>query len=545
MTEPHGRQFHVVERIGSGAYGSVFLAEQDSGAGFRRRVALKVLHSQHGDDKEAGRRMRDEARILGRLSHRNIVTVLDLVRLDGRWAVVMDYVPGADLERMIEILNEDGKVFPPSAALEIIAAVADALDAAYNATDGDQRLGVIHRDIKPSNVLLTKDGEVKVLDFGVARVNLDTREGKTGFRVGTERYMAPERIAGEGDTPGGDVYAVAASLAELLLGRPIGRTPVFPDKHREFVDATVDAVVEVLVDAPMDAVGELTALLRECLADEPESRPTSREVSDRCSALAPALGGESLRTFSRIALPLLADRLAMQREAVSGVILQEESSGRSGAAPTAAEPAPAPATTQTGTESTSERAAAYRWGALGAAVLLLFVTAAALASALTFAWQSGIGRADPEPPPAVATEPPPATGRVVVEPAAPAAVEPPAEPATDTPGQRQPEAPTASTGSAPATPEPAGAAAPAAATTEGVGPTVSRAMIVAKAASSITVTCGDVVARGSTSARITSFPAGVCTVTAVHLGDVLTAQATIEEARTVNCAVREGALTCD
>ena len=187
-----GRKFFVTERLGSGAYGSVYLAEQDSVAGFRRRVALKLLHQHHSEEKEAGKRMRDEARILGRLSHRNIVTVLDLVRLQDRWAVVMDYVQGIDLERLTRAMADLNEPFPPGAALEIGAAIGDALHAAWIAADGQGRvLEVIHRDIKPSNILLTSDGEVKVLDFGVARVNLESREGKTGFRVGTERYMAP------------------------------------------------------------------------------------------------------------------------------------------------------------------------------------------------------------------------------------------------------------------------------------------------------------------------------------------------------------------
>ena len=183
-----GRKFHLKERLGAGAFGEVYLAEQDSGAGFTRRMALKVLHTHTKGFAEAGRRMRDEARILGRLSHRNIVTVLDLVRLGEQWAVVMDYVPGIDLDRVIEALEKTGEYFPVPAALEVGAAVCDALDAAFHADDGKGgTLAVLHRDIKPSNILLTRDGDVKVLDFGVARVNLETRESKTGMRVGTER----------------------------------------------------------------------------------------------------------------------------------------------------------------------------------------------------------------------------------------------------------------------------------------------------------------------------------------------------------------------
>ena len=134
-----GRRFHLLEVVGAGAFGEVYLAEQDSGAGFRRKVALKLLHADVEKIPDAGRRMRDEARILGRLSHRHIVTVLDLVKLGERWAVVMDYVPGADLEEVVKGLASLHRPMPPGAALEVGAAILRALDAAYRAEDDERR----------------------------------------------------------------------------------------------------------------------------------------------------------------------------------------------------------------------------------------------------------------------------------------------------------------------------------------------------------------------------------------------------------------------
>ena len=211
-SEAGGRRFHLKARIGAGAFGEVYLAEQESGAGFRRDVALKVLHADVARNPEAATRMRDEARILGRLSHRSIVKVLDLVQLGDRWAVVMDYVPGVDLEQVVSALEAQGSFVPAPAALEVGAAMCSALHAAYSADDSrGGTLAVVHRDIKPSNVRLTADGDVKVLDFGVARVeNMDSREAMTqgtGW-IGTERYMAPERLEGKPYTVKSDVWSL-------------------------------------------------------------------------------------------------------------------------------------------------------------------------------------------------------------------------------------------------------------------------------------------------------------------------------------------------
>jgi serine/threonine-protein kinase len=546
-----GRKFFVTERLGSGAYGSVYLAEQDSGAGFRRRVALKLLHQHHSEEKEAGKRMRDEARILGRLSHRNIVTVLDLVRLQDRWAVVMDYVQGIDLERLTRAMVDLNEPFPPGAALEIGAAIGDALHAAWIADDGQGRvLGVVHRDIKPSNVLLTSDGEVKVLDFGVARVNLESREGKTGFRVGTERYMAPERIVGEEDTPQGDVYAAAATVAELLLLRPIGRTPVLPDRHEVFVNDTLTAVRGALGGMPEDVQDEVIGLLGRALHAEVAHRPVARDFSDDCSRLCRMVGGESLRQFTRRVVPQAELTLATEREPVEGVVFQEESTGAPsstlGASVGLALPSPSSSATyadrgdNTLTPPDNRRLGVGALVGAGAAVIVLLA-----ACVVVGAWFLNGTPTEPTPPTAAALTTEPAAAPAPAEAA-------PADPPPAPPPEVAPEPPPEPTRPDPlppiAPPRPSAAKAPPVAPEPAppvaAGPTVSRAMVVVRDASSMQVTCGDRTAAGSTSARITDFPAGTCRVTAVMLDRTLTGTANIDKPREVYCTATDGALSC-
>jgi serine/threonine-protein kinase len=569
---PQGRRFHLQERLGSGAFGDVYLAEQDSGAGFRRRVALKVLNASAATMAEAGRRMRDEARILGRLSHRNIVTVLDLVRLGEQWAVVMDYVPGTDVDRLIEALEKTTEPCPVPAALEMGAAICEALDAAFNADDGKGgTLGVLHRDIKPSNVLLTKDGDVKVLDFGVARVNLETRESKTGIRVGTERYMSPQRIVGEEDGLSGDVYAVAATVAELILRRPIGRTPVIEEKHQKFLDAAMTELEEKLADAPADAKAKLVELLRRALDAEEAPRPSAREMADACLDLSRGFPGDSLAQFARRAVPRVDEILGSRREPVEGVLSEagsrttsDPATTRTGKTGASAASVPANVTrmasdpTNTFLDTGTPSAAARRTDApsrglplvvvLGLVGVALVVLGGGGVVALLGAGLLVRGGGTDGPPPAEATVATPIDSTPVVPPTegtgiAPD-VAPPAGPPVEVSAPVEPTtAPTETKSKKTSKVKPP--EEPASPAVDPNAPRINRALVVVKDASSIEVTCGDVSATGTASARIADFPAGTCRVRATYLGQPSTTEVVIDRPREVTCTAAGGALSCN
>lgn len=319
-----GRIFRLKKRVGAGAFGEVYLAEQDSGAGFKRPVALKVLKGGGLTSSQAARRMRDEARFLARLSHRNIVSVLDLVQLGDRWAVVMEYVEGADLDQVRRGLVQTQQEIPSVAALEIGAAICRALDAAYHTpNDAGVPMRVLHRDIKPSNVRMTKDGDVRVLDFGVAQGSLAAREAETrgdGW-LGTERYMAPERILRTHEGPEGDVYATAATVAELLLLEPIGRTPVLKGEHEAFVAEKIAAIREKLV-GPRMVIDNTVELLARGLAWAPADRPLCDGFGRELERLSRMLDGELLSDFCRRVVPTIPDVLGEKGEDVTGALTE-------------------------------------------------------------------------------------------------------------------------------------------------------------------------------------------------------------------------------
>ena len=279
-----GRRYLIKHRLGGGGFGVVYLADMLGTGGFRKPVALKVLHDtlrgEAADD--AARRLRDEARVLGLVRHRAIVHVDGLIQLGGRWALIMEYVPGVSLDRLLE----QGPV-PVGPALEIIGECAAALGAAANTRDSDgQPLALVHRDIKPPNIQLTAKGEVKVLDFGIAKADFGTRESNTTARFSfTRGYTAPERMLRmldeeerelSDDGPEVDIYSLGVVLYELVARAPFGQRPPFEEPHRALVEERLAAIADQGFPAG------LILLLRQMLEYDPGYRPSADEVEHSC-----------------------------------------------------------------------------------------------------------------------------------------------------------------------------------------------------------------------------------------------------------------------
>src|SRR5437763_6807508 len=223
-----------------------------------RRIAIKILHERFADDPEYLERFRREARAVARLSHPNIVTVIDRGVDDGRQYIVFEYVEGENLK---ELVQRTGRL-PARRALELALAVADGLSFAHEH-------GLVHRDVKPQNVLLSREGEVKVTDFGIAR-SLDVEHGvtQTGTVLGTGEYLAPEQASGKPVSPATDVYSLGVVLWELLAGE-------VPFKGDNFVAVAlrhVNEPVPHLRDVRPDVSPRLAAAVERALAKDPASR---------------------------------------------------------------------------------------------------------------------------------------------------------------------------------------------------------------------------------------------------------------------------------
>ena len=216
-------------------------------------------------DGRAAERLRREARAAARLEHPSIARVLDLGEQDGRPYLVMELLEGESLAARID---RAGAMAPPEAA-RVVAAVADALEAAH-------RAGVVHRDVKPGNVFLTSDGEVKVLDFGIASAAGEAAL-TTGELLGTPAYLAPERVLGHPATPAADVYALGVVLYELLAGH----RPFDDGSDIEVAMAHVHAHPAPLAVVAPSAPSSLVAACEQAMAKDPSARPPSAAALGR------------------------------------------------------------------------------------------------------------------------------------------------------------------------------------------------------------------------------------------------------------------------
>lgn len=304
------RQLSLHHALGSGSFGTVYAAELIGERGMRRKVAVKVISGNHGKQREDFvKRVRDEARLLGLLQDESILAVLDLLRLEGRDCVVMEWVDGVDLDQVVQ----GGWKMPPRALASFGATVAGALHKAHVACHPGtgQALGVVHRDVKPANIMLTARGHIKLLDFGVARAAFDAREAKTGRMIlGTLLYMAPEYILKGQLTTAVDIYGLGLTLGEAATGERFGK----PSLDR----AKMDARTQGWLGALPTQYGSLRGALERMLHWNPEARPTGAECERLLLEIADSSTGTGLQRWCAKVVPSLTRKSTEDTEGLSG-----------------------------------------------------------------------------------------------------------------------------------------------------------------------------------------------------------------------------------
>ncbi len=202
--------YEVISTLGEGGLGSVFKARQVS---MNRLVALKVLHIQWLDDDEFRKRFVLEARIVGKLSHQNLIQVYDVGRQDDYYYFSMEYVDGRTVE---DFINE-----APRRQMEVSKAVGLIMQV-LRAINYYKDFDIVHRDIKPSNIMITRGGLVKLGDFGFVKSKLDKELGYEGMVLGTPDYIAPEQAMGRENVDyRADIYSLGSTFYHMLTGRPM------------------------------------------------------------------------------------------------------------------------------------------------------------------------------------------------------------------------------------------------------------------------------------------------------------------------------------
>jgi serine/threonine-protein kinase len=250
--------FRVLRRLGGGGMGDVYLAEQVS---LKRPVALKILRPELlASDPTAPQRFRAEAQAVARATHPNIVQVYSWGEADGVYYIALEYVEGRNLR---DYLDRKG---PPGVplVLSILRQVASALQRAGE-------LGIIHRDVKPENILLTRKGEVKVADFGLARClggDKPMHLTQSGVTLGTPVYMSPEQVEGRPLDPRSDLYSLGVTCYHMLAGHPPFRGASAFDVALQHVQRSPEPLAKVRPDLP----AALCALVHKLLAKDPARR---------------------------------------------------------------------------------------------------------------------------------------------------------------------------------------------------------------------------------------------------------------------------------
>lgn len=206
--------------IASGGMATVHFGRLLGPVGFSKTVAIKRLHPQFAKDSDFVAMFLDEARVAGRIQHPNVVSTLDVVALEGELYLVMEYIEGESLSKLIRGMRAGGALVPPKIAGSIVAGALYGLHAAHEAKDEHGApLEIIHRDVSPQNVLVGLDGVPRVLDFGVAKAAGRVQTTREGQIKGKLAYMPPEQILGDDIDRRVDVYSAGVMLWEALVGR--------------------------------------------------------------------------------------------------------------------------------------------------------------------------------------------------------------------------------------------------------------------------------------------------------------------------------------
>ena len=213
-------RYALYDEIATGGMATVHFGRLRGAAGFARTVAIKRLHPQFARNAEFVSMFVDEARLAARIRHPNVVQTIDVVTADGELFLVMEYVQGESLSRLMRLLNTQKQRMPPRVVAGIMAGALGGLHAAHETRDEHgNELGLVHRDVSPQNILVGVDGLARVLDFGIARARGRVHTSQVGKLKGKLAYMSPEQVDNGAVTRQADIFSASIVLWELLTGR--------------------------------------------------------------------------------------------------------------------------------------------------------------------------------------------------------------------------------------------------------------------------------------------------------------------------------------
>jgi serine/threonine-protein kinase len=312
----------LLAELGHGGMAEVFLAVICGPAGFNKLLVIKQIRPQLAEDPELLGMFLDEARLAARLNHRNVVQTNEVGQQNGRYFIAMEYLEGQPLNRVLHRFQKVGGL-PLGLHLRVVSEVLAGLHHAHEVTDYDGTpLGVVHRDITPHNIFITYDGQVKVVDFGIAKALSSTSETRTGVLKGKVAYMAPEQARGEQVDRRADLFSVGVILWEAATGKRLWKG--VPDL------TILQRLLKGEIPTPRSvnpAVPEpLEAIILKCLArDRDERYATALDLQAELDA---HLDAQEERGSARDLGKLISKQFDADRIKIRGII-EEQLRGKS------------------------------------------------------------------------------------------------------------------------------------------------------------------------------------------------------------------------
>ena len=257
MAEGQQQRYRVIDRLAAGGMAEVYRAESAGLEGFKKKVAIKRVLPHLSEKKKFIKMFLDEARLGAFLSHSNCVQVFDIGVGDNTYFIVMEYVDGADLKAVIEWVRKQNRSFPTAFAVYITTKICEGLAYAHDLADENGRtLGIVHRDLSPPNVLITKFGEIKIVDFGLAKASTQLEKSEPGIIKGKFSYLSPEAAMGKDVDLRTDVFAAGIILWEMLAGRKLFQGESDFETVKQVQRAEIPSISRInpSVDAALEAI---------------------------------------------------------------------------------------------------------------------------------------------------------------------------------------------------------------------------------------------------------------------------------------------------
>ncbi len=293
MSESQQR-YRVLQKLEAGGMAEVFRAESEGLQGFKKQVAIKRVLPDLGKKKKFISMFLDEARLSAQLSHSNCVQVFDIGAGDGAYFIVMEFVDGANLKAIAESMRKQGREVPVQAAAFIAHEICKGLSYAHEMKDeAGIPLQIVHRDMSPPNVLLTKHGEVKIVDFGLAKASSQLEKSEPGIIKGKFSYLSPEAAMGQEVDLRTDIFAVGIILWELLTQQRLFLGETDYQTVKRVQDAHIPSVSQINPRVPR----ELERIVNRSLAKDIHARyQTARELGQDLTKFLYA-NGAAVSTF--------------------------------------------------------------------------------------------------------------------------------------------------------------------------------------------------------------------------------------------------------